>query len=59
MIEYTYKVYLSDGDADYLRASNLSLEDAMIFVQALFTKFYAEDKMSYKIVRDCEMRDGM
>lgn len=52
MWEDQYQVYRRNGDGEYdLRASDMTIEDALLFVKAYFQEAYAEDELRFEIRR--------
>ena len=48
MIENKYKIYVNG----HLTANNLSLEDVMIYVKAIFETYFNDDSIKVQIMRE-------
>ena len=53
MIEKRYKVFVNG----HIAAENMLLEDAVIFIKALFTEYYNEISLKVEIIRDIEVEE--
>ena len=52
MWEDQYQVYLRHGDCEYdLRASDMTIEDAVLFVKAVFQESYNDQELRFEIRR--------
>lgn len=52
MWEDQYQVYCRHGDGDYdLRASDMTIADAVLFVKAYFEEAYADQDVRFEIRR--------
>lgn len=51
MIEDNYEIFFRDGDYFDLIASNMSIDNAVLFVIAWFQKHYNEEHASLEIKR--------
>lgn len=63
MWEDLYRVYRRFGDNQFdLRASNMTLEDALLFIKAVFEENYNETDLRFEIRRqpmeDSDEEDG-
>ncbi len=60
MWEYLYQVYLRHGDGEYdLRASDMTIEDAVLFVKAVFQESYNDQELRFEIRRQAiEPKEG-
>lgn len=60
MWEDQYQVYLRHGDGDYdLRASDMTIEDAVLFVKAVFQESYDDQELRFEIRRQpIEPKEG-
>ena len=52
MWEDQYQVYRRYGDGDYdLRASDMTIDDAILFIKAVFGESFNEDSLRFEIRR--------
>ena len=60
MWEDQYQVYLRHGDSEYdLRASDMTIEDAVLFVKAVFQESYNDQELRFEIRRQpIEPKEG-
>ena len=60
MWEDQYQVYLRHGDGEYdLRASDMTIEDAVLFVKAVFQESYNDSELRFEIRRQpIEPKEG-
>ena len=60
MWEDQYQVYCSHGDGEYdLRASDMTIEDAVLFVKVVFQESYNDQKLRLEIRRQpIEPKEG-
>lgn len=60
MWEDRYQVYLRHGDGEYdLRASDMTIEDAVLFVKAVFQELYNDQELRFEIRRQpIEPKEG-
>ncbi len=61
MWEDQYQVYRRHGDDEYdLRASDMTIEDAVLFVKAYFQEAYNDQDLRFEIRRQpMERKDGV
>ena len=60
MWEDQYQVYRRNGDGEYdLRASDMTIEDAVLFVKAVFQESYNDQELRFEIRRQpIEPKEG-
>ena len=59
MWEDQYQVYRRHGDGEYdLRASGMTIEDAVLFVKAVFQESYNDDELRFEIRRQPIQPEG-
>jgi hypothetical protein len=60
MWEDQYQVYCRHGDGEYdLRASDMTIEDAVLFVKAVFQESYNDQELRFEIRRQSiEPKEG-
>ena len=60
MWEDQYQVYCRNGDGEYdLRASDMTIEDAVLFVKAVFQESYNDQELRFEIRRQpIEPKEG-
>ena len=60
MWEDQYQVYRRHGDGEYdLRASDMTIEDAALFVKAVFQESYNDQELRFEIRRQpIEPKEG-
>lgn len=60
MWEDQYQVYRRYGDGEYdLRASDMTIEDAILFVKAVFQESYNDQELRFEIRRQpIEPKEG-
>lgn len=51
MIEDNYELYLHDNNYCVLLASNMTIDNAVLFISAWFQKYYNEEQASIEIKR--------
>lgn len=59
MWEDQYQVYRRYGDGEFdLRASDMTIDDAILFIRAVFQESYNEDNLRFEIRRQPKEGDG-